>query len=396
MAGTTAAQNIRRFDETADITIITEEGTPFYSRIRLPEFIAGTLEEKKLIIHKDIWYEENRINIVTNKKVISIDPAARQVLIEEDLCLPYDRLLVATGGRAAILPINGIDRNGVFTLRTIADARKIREYAEKIKTAIIVGGGVLGLETGNALRKLGKKVTFIEFLDRLLPRQLDPEGSVVLMNKLEELGMEFKLGAGTEKIIGAGRVEGVGLRDGTTIKGRMVIISAGMIPEVSLFRELDVPLQKGIPVNDRMETPLADIFAAGDVAEHEQKVCGVWPAAEKQGEVAGVNMAGGSAVYAGTTPAYSVKVAGIDIFSAGDIDSGRLLPSYVHMDKENGVYRKIVIRDNSIAGCILSGDTTAGKDVVTAIREKLPVRDFMKTIEKLDMTMTSAKDKTGR
>jgi|WetSurMetagenome_2_1015567.scaffolds.fasta_scaffold04501_5 nitrite reductase (NADH) large subunit len=392
VAGASAAQSIRRFDETADITVITEEDLPFYSRMRLPEFVAGTIEEKKLIIHKDAWYEENRISLITNQRVASIDSGSKQIILGANAHMSYDKLLVATGGRATILPLPGIEKNGVFTLRNIQDARKIRAYAENSESAIIIGGGVLGLEIANALLKLGKKVTVIEFFDRLLPRQMDAEGSSILMNKLETLGMHFVMGVRTEEISGGEMVEGVRLRNGLSINGQMVIISAGMKPEVSLFHNLQIQPGRGVSVNDNMATGLPDIYAAGDAAEHRQRICGIWSAAEKQGEVAGLNMAGGNSAYDGTAMSYYLSVAGIDLFSAGEIDAEGRLPSFVYENRGSGIYRKIVVRDNTVAGGIFCGDTAGRKEVISAIQEKRPVEDLNEILEKLDMKPLPERD----
>jgi len=385
IAGESAAQSIRGLDSAADITIVTEEDMPFYSRMRLPEFVGGTLEEKKLIIHKESWYEENRISLMKNQKVVSIDSGPKQVVLGDNSRIAYDRLLVATGGRAVTLPLPGVEKRGVFTLRNIQDARNIRAEARESRTAIIIGGGVLGLEIANAMLKLGVKVTVIEFFNRLLPRQMDREGSSVLLEKLRDRGMNFFLGVRTEEILGGEELEGVRLCNGTQVNGQIVIISAGMKPEVSLFAVLQLKPGKGVPVDDRMETGLPDIYAAGDVAEHRQKSYGIWPAAEKQGEVAGLNMAGGSAIYEGTPISHSVSVAGITLYSAGDIDADNTLPSFAYEDRTGGIYRKIVVRNNKITGCILCGDTTGRKELTSAIEEKRDVRELKETLEKLEM-----------
>jgi nitrite reductase (NADH) large subunit len=166
----------------------------------------------------------------------------------------------------------------------------------------------------------------------------------------------------------------------------MLILSAGIIPETTLFRSTGIPLGWGVPVNDRMETELPDVYAAGDVAEHHGTVYGIWPAAEKQGEVAGINMAGGNTIYTGTTPSHAITVAGIEVLSAGEIDIDCKLPSLVFTDKEKGIYRKIVIRDNCIAGCIFCGDTTGRKEIISAVRERRPVTEMQESFERLNLT----------
>jgi nitrite reductase (NADH) large subunit len=385
VAGTTAAENIRQTDGSAEITAVTEELLPFYSRIRLPEFISGSLEEKKMIIHNNSWYQENRIVLISGRKALAVDSNRKLVRVEGNTSLPYDRLLVATGGRAFIPPIPGINRAGVFTLRSMADARRIRDYAEKAGSVLVLGSGVLGLDIGNALRKLGKKITFIECADRLLPRQLDPEGAAILLEKLRALGMDFVMSVKVEEIDGEDSFGSVILDNGSSIAGQMMIISAGMAPDITLFGDLGIKLGRGVPVNDRMETEIPGIFAAGDVAEHEQKVYGIWPAAEEQGKTAGINMAGGSELYRGTTPSNYLSVAGMDIFSAGDIDAENLFPSFAYKDTRSGIYRKLVVRDDAITGGILCGDTKGRKEIISAIQSKRPAGDLLQTLERPDM-----------
>jgi nitrite reductase (NADH) large subunit len=217
IAGTTAALHIRKFDAGGEITIITEEDLPLYSRIRLPEYLTGAIDEKKLLLFNDAWYEQNRITLITNNIVASIDPGTKQIFLDGNARIPYDKLLVATGSRASVPVLRGVDKKGIFTLRTIADARRIKEYAEKAISVVILGGGVLGLEIGNALRNIGKSVTFVEFFPRLLPRQMDVEGSRIFREKLESYGLRFMLDAKAEEVLGNDSVEGLMLRDGRSL-----------------------------------------------------------------------------------------------------------------------------------------------------------------------------------
>jgi len=385
VAGTTAAINIRKFDAVGEITIITEEGLPFYSRIRLPEYLAGAVDAKKLTLHDDSWYEQNRITLITNKHVALIDPSLKEVSLDDKARMPYDKLLAATGGRAVIPSIAGVQKQGVFTLRTIADARRIKEYSEKAMSVVILGGGVLGLEIGNALRNIGKSVTFVEYFPRLLPKQMDIEGSLILKEKLESFGMRFVLDAAAEEVLGNSAVEGLQLKDVSTVRGQMLIISAGVAPEKNLLGSSGIALGRGVPVNERMETELPDVYAAGDAAEFNKIIYGTWQAAEKQGEVAGINMAGGNTTFNGMTPSHSITVAGIEVISAGELDIDCKLPSLLYKDKEKGVYKKIVIDNDCVAGCILCGDTSGKKEIVSAIRERRPAGDMREIFERLGL-----------
>ncbi len=217
VAGTTAAEHIRKTDSEGSITIITDEGHPFYSRIRLNEYMSGDISEEDLIIKKDSWYEDNRIKLLLNTRATSGDPDKQLVIASDDHSFSYDRLLVATGSHSFVPPIKGVDQAGVFCLRNIQDARNLMKHAANIDDVVIIGGGLLGLESGNALLKAGKKVTVVEFFPRLLPRQLDEAGASRLQGIMEKMGFSFKLGIGTKEIKGTGIAEGLMLDSGESL-----------------------------------------------------------------------------------------------------------------------------------------------------------------------------------
>jgi len=370
VAGTTAAESIRKEDPTGPITLITEEDLPFYYRIRLPEFVAGTITEERLLAKKPEWYAEQKITLLTSQRAISIDHQAKNVSTGSDGPLPYDRLLLATGSHSFVPPIKGAGLAGVFTLRGIGDARAIRTHASQTERVVVIGGGLLGLETGQALRTLGKQVTIVEFFPRLLPRQLDAEGASRLKQIMEtRLGFSFRLAARTMEIAGENGVTGVVLESGEALPCEMVILSAGVRANLDLAIALGLDHDKGILVNERMETSLAGIFAAGDVAEFGgQAPSGIWPTALQQGKIAGINMAGGTAVYTGTTMANILKVVGIDLATAGEIDADNRYEA--HITATDSTYRKIVTDNKKIIGCILLGDTSDYGKLTKAITEK--------------------------
>ena len=370
VAGTTAAEFIRKQDPTATITLISDEDLSFYWRIRLPEFVAGTITEARLLAKKPEWYAEQGINLLMKRRVMAVDPQVKTVSTDHDGPVPYDRLLLATGSHSFVPPIQGAKQVGVFTLRSIGDARAISAFAAHVERVLIIGGGLLGLESGQALRALGKEVTVVEFLPRLLPRQLDDEGASRLKQIMEKkLGFAFRLAARTIKILGDARVTGVVLESGETLACEMVILSAGVRANLDLAIALGLDHDKGIKVNERMETSRPVIFAAGDVAEFGgQAPSGIWPTALQQGTVAGINMAGGVAVYSGTTMANVLKVAGIDLAAAGDIDADNRYQA--HITATDSTYRKIVTDNNTIIGCILLGDTSDYGRLTKAITEK--------------------------
>ncbi|MBW1775749.1 MAG: NAD(P)/FAD-dependent oxidoreductase [Deltaproteobacteria bacterium] len=368
VAGTTAAENIRKEDQEGAITIVTDEDLPFYYRVRLPEYISGEVAEGDLIVRKEAWYEERNIELKSNTRVVDADPSNGVVITADNQKLKYDALLVATGSHSFIPPIKGADRKGVFALRSMQDARDIAAWAEGIHEVVLIGGGLLGLEAGNAIRKLGKKVMVVEFFPRLLPRQLDVPGAGRLQGMMEEMGFSFRLGATTQEVAGDGPAENVLLEGGERLPAEMVVISAGVRPNLELAGALGVEHDKGIQVDEHLQTNQAGIYAAGDAAEFGGMPYGIWTAAMEQGKIAGNRMAGGDLAYAGTVMANTLKVVGIDLASAGNIDAENEFESRVVEDEQ--VYKKIVIQDNHITGCIMLGDTKGFNKITRLMSEK--------------------------
>jgi nitrite reductase (NADH) large subunit len=370
-AGTTAAEQIRKRDAKGNISIITDENLPFYWRIRLPDYVAGEVSEEALLAKKESWYRDQDIELKLGTRITDADPKEKHIVTDGGEILPYDYLLVATGSHSFIPPIQGSDKEGVFALRSVQDARNIISWAGGGEEVILIGGGLLGLEAGNALRKLGKRVMVVEFFPRLLPRQLDTDGAKRLQEMMEKMGFSFRLGAKTQEITGEGKVNGVKLESGEFLPGSMVIISAGVRPNLELVEPLGLDHDKGIQVDDRLRTNQEGVYAAGDVAEFNGIPYGIWPAALDQGRIAGTNMAGGDLVYPGTTMATSLKVVGIDLASAGNIDAENELDAKVRSDES--VFKKIVLEGNRIAGCIMLGDTAGFNKVTQAMSQKKDV-----------------------
>ena len=371
VAGTTAAENIRKADKKGNITIMTGEDLPFYHRIRLTEYISGEVAEDNVVARKKEWYGNQNINLELMTRITRAEDQEKVIITEDNRTLSYDRLLIATGSHSFIPPIKGSEKKGVFALRTIKDARDISAYAGKIEDVVLIGGGLLGLEAGNALRKLGKRVTVVEFFPRLLPRQLDVDGAKRLQGIMEEMGFSFRLDAKTQEITGGDQVDGVLLEGGEALSSEMVIISAGVRPNMELAENLGLDHDKGIKVDEHLRTNRADIYAAGDVTEFKGMVYGIWPAAMEQGKIAGNNMAGGDMVYEGTVMANTLKVVGVDLASAGNIDADNEFKSLVFTDEK--IYKKIVIEDDRITGCIMLGDTKGFNKMTKAISERVDV-----------------------
>ncbi len=370
-AGTHAAEAIRKRDVNGHITMATEEDLLFYYRIRLNEYISGDLPEVDLVVKQAQWYEDRNIDLKTNTRITGADPEKKVLTTADGLRLGYDVLLMATGSHAFVPPIKGSEKPGVFSLRSVQDARNISEWAGNVEAVVLIGGGLLGLEAGNALVKLGKKVTVVEFFPRLLPRQLDADGAKRLQVIMEGMGFSFRLGAKTQEIAGEDAVNGVLLEGGETLTTEMVVISAGVRPNLELAEPLGLNNDKGIQVDEHLRTNQAHIYAAGDVVEFRGMPYGIWPAAIEQGKIAGNNMAGGDLRYEGSTMANTLKVVGVDLASAGNIDAEKELDSRVFTT--DTVYKKIVLENDRIVGCIMLGDTRGFNAVTKAMGEKKDV-----------------------
>lgn len=370
VAGTTAAETIRKQDARGKITLVTEEDLPFYRRIQLNDYLAGELDEAGLLVHDRQWYDERGIKLLTSTKVVAAAADRPEVTTGDGGKIAYDRLLLATGSHSFLPPVPGHDRAGVFTLRNIADVRRISAFCRDRQRVLLIGGGLLGMETGQALLKRGQEVTVVEMFPRLLPRQLDDKGAARLQGLLSERGMIFRLGATVQEIGGREGVEQVVLAGGESLPADLVIFSAGVRPNLELARDLGLACNKGVIVDGAMRTSRPEIFAAGDVAEFDGVCYGLWPAALQQGKAAGAAMAGGEPGYRGTAPAARLKVAGIDLAAAGEIDAEDRYRSVV--EESPAVYRKFVSDQGKLIGFIMLGDTSDFAAMSKAVAEKSP------------------------
>lgn len=387
VAGTTAALNIRRSDPDGLITIISDEPYPFYSRVRLPELLSGGVAAEALLVRKDPWYRELGLELLKDTVVHDINISGHSISTTSQSVHTYDRLLIASGSISFVPPVSGAGLKGVFTLRTMSDALAIRDYlAGGSRRVVLIGGGVLGLEAGHHMLKAGHKVTVIESLPRLLPRQMDSDGARMLKKQLEALGFQFVIGMQTKEIKGGDRANAVILSDASVHECDMALISAGVRPNIGLAAKAGLSVERGIVVDDRMETSAPGVFAAGDVVQHQGICYGIWPAAERQGEVAGINMGGGSEAYHGTTVSNLLKVAGISIFSAGDIDPDGNKESAIDIDSDRFIYRKLVFDGDYLGGAILYNDLNDRMRIFRAVSEKRDISGVKKQLVKWDLS----------
>jgi nitrite reductase (NADH) large subunit len=376
VAGNSAAESIRKIDSQGNILMFSKEKYYFYYVPALPEYLAGRKQVKDFTIHNEKWYDQNRIELHLAAEIVEVEAPQKAVVTKSGGRFSYDKLLLACGGNSFLPPIPGSQSPGVYTLRTIDDAERIRRRAQQCQKAVVIGGGLLGLEAGNGLRQVGLEVSVVEFFPRLLPRQMDVAGAALLKSQMEEMGFHFYLGAKTQEIIPEKDGLWVCLEGGEKLFAEMVLISAGVRPEVALKKSLDLQIDKGVKVDDWMKTGLEGIFAAGDLVEHRGRYYGIWPASMEQGRIAGSNMAGQELQYQGTVPANSLKVVGIDLVAAGEIDPEGKMEAIVMKDEARRTYRKLVLKDNVIVGAILFGDIRGSDEIQKAIQLQKNVSSF--------------------
>ena len=389
VAGTEAAKAIRKRDTQAEIMIFTQDHYPFYSRPRLPELLAKEVTVEEIFVYKREWYNNNKIRLNLNCTVKNIDPKNQRITLTDTSNFTYDKLLLDTGSSGALPPIEGISTaEGVFTLRTVEDVLAIIKRATCSKTVTLIGGGLLGLEAGNGLRKLGLSVTVVEIFDRLLPRQLDTEGAAILQKQMESMGLKFILGAQSKSIKDDGNIKILELKDGKIIESNFILVSAGIKPNIALAQAMGIAANKGILVNDRMETNILNIYATGDVAEHKDRIYGIWPAAQRQGVIAGINMAGGNETYMGTVPSASLKVAGIHLTSLGDIlVEDNTVEQVKVKNPDKNIYKKLFIKDGKIVGAIFLGDMKNAYEIGQLIEKKADVSTFKDKLLEVDFNI---------
>ncbi len=373
VAGIEAALAIRKSDTEGAITILTSSPYLYYYRPGVIEYLADGISRDRLIIYKSDFYDKNRIQTLTDTTVARLVPDEKVLIDTGGKRYSYDRLLLATGADPALPPIEGAGMDGVFTLRDIEDADRLRAFARGAKRAIVVGGGLLGLESANSLAKLGLEVSVIEVCARLLPRQLDTEGARTLQHLLEEKGLAFALEDGVRAIEGDRSVERLHLKSGRTLQADLVLVSAGIRGRCGLAREANISVTTGIVVDDHLQTSAKDVFAAGDPIEHRGKLFGIWPAAKEQGRIAGLNMAGIPTLYNPTLMATTLKITGIDLYSAGNFDAAGC--DVLVASSDTG-YKKLLIDAGLAVGAIALGDHEAVKAAQRVMDGKDELEEF--------------------
>ena len=377
IAGVTAATALKQNSTEAHMTMYTDERHPYYPRPELYNVLSGEAQPNDIYAFSREWFEGQGIMIQTGREVVEVDTVNKKLVFKDRGEADYDKLLLATGAHPFVPPVKGIDKAGVFTLRSIEDAMAIREYAKKTSKAIVIGGGLLGLEFGASLHRSGQQVDVVEIFPRLLPNQLDTDGADVFKSQIERLGINFILGVKTQEILGNQTVTGIALDNGKGLQGELVLFSAGIRPNIELAAKAGIKVNKGVVVDQHLQTSAPDVFAAGDVVEFEGKVYGIIPAAEEQAKIAALNMLGKTQEYHGTIPSNTLKVVGIDLASIGITNpESSQYEEIKKIDKEKGVYKKIVLDQGKIIGAIVLGDRRAATAIMRLMELGKDVTSF--------------------
>lgn len=374
VAGVNAARAVTSARPDAQVEIYGAEPHLYYARPKLPAFLAGEIEQDALYFYPQDWYREHGIAVHTGVEIDRIDPPAHQLILAEGTRITYDRLLLATGARPFVPPIEGAGLPGVFSLWTIEDALRIRAHARSCKRAVVIGGGLLGLEAARGLKVLGLHVTVLEFMPRLMPRQLDAEGAAVFQQLVEDLGIAVRVGAATECIEGASAVQSVLLKGGERLPADLVLISAGGRANIRAAQASGLSVNRGVIVDSQLRTSANGVYAAGDVAEFSGTVYGIIPAAIEQAQIAARNMVEIEASeYQGTVPANTLKIVGIDLTSIGQVvanDDGLV---ELRRTEPGRQYMKLVLKDNRLRGAILLGHKEKVNYLTQAVTRQVDV-----------------------
>ncbi|WP_395700639.1 nitrite reductase large subunit NirB [Aquabacterium sp.] len=385
MAGVRTLEELLKIaPDLYDITVFGAEPHPNYNRILLSPVLAGEQTIDEIILNPLSWYQENGITLHLGKKVVKVDRTRRLVIAEDGTSAEYDRLLLATGSNPFILPVPGKELEGVIAYRDIADTHTMIETAKTHRHAVVIGGGLLGLEAANGLMLRGMQVTVVHIMPWLMERQLDDVAAKLLQKSLEDRGLKFMIGAQTQALIGdqdggkAGRVMAVQFKDGTEVPADLVVMAAGIRPNTQLAESMGLLCNRGIVVNDTLQTTTDPrIYAVGECAAHRGIAYGLVAPLFEQGKVCATHLAQfGIGRYTGSQTSTKLKVTGIDLFSAGDFMGGEGAEEIVMSDPFGGVYKKLVIKDDQLVGACLYGDTVDGSWYFKLLREGRKVSDI--------------------
>ncbi|HZG18226.1 MAG TPA: nitrite reductase large subunit NirB [Candidatus Bathyarchaeia archaeon] len=357
MAGINTIEQLLTYTQDYDITVFGNEPYPNYNRIQLSYVLEGSKSIDEIILNRREWYAENVITLFTDTTVTRIDIERQRVITANGMEAPYDKVIIATGSKPFILPIPGAQRKGVVGFRDIRDCEQMMAAAKTVKQAAIIGGGLLGLEAAKGLVSLGMEVTVVHLTDTLMEKQLDPTAGAMLQKELESQGIRFLLNTRTVELYGEEHVEGLRFSDGSELAAQLVVMAAGIRPNIEVATASGLKVNRGILVDDYLQTSAPNVYAIGECVEHRGECYGLVAPLFEQGVVLAKKLAGvETAPYEGSTVSTKLKISGVDVFSAGEFMEGNDHRVLRFHDDWKQTYKKILLKENRIVGSILFGD----------------------------------------
>jgi nitrite reductase (NADH) large subunit len=376
VAGVSAAEAVREHAPEAEIVLVSKEAEIPYLRLNLTRMLAGDFPEKNMPLHSEAWYDEHQIEFLRGVSAERLILTEKAVQLDDGKIIQFDKLIVATGSHPFVPPVPGADLDHVYTVRTLADVRQILSVVQPETNVVCIGGGILGLETAGALAKQKAHVTVLESFEYLMPLQLNPEGSRVMEKHLGTLEVNVVTHAMADCIVGDGHVTGVHLKRGQLLPADVVVITTGDRANAELLEQAGLTVKKGVLVDNFLRTSNPDIYAVGDVAEHDGVRYGAWSPALYMGKIAGMNAAGVPTEFGGIPRSHMLKVVGKPMLSIGTISatdgSYRMIE-----DHADGGYRMFMLRDGRFVGCLLIGKLKLLKPVRKAVQARLDLKDLL-------------------
>jgi len=400
--GIGAAEAIREVDRNGSIVMISDEPYQAYSRPLISEYLAGECKIDQMLFRSSDFYEKNNVYLVLDKKATSLNLQNRTIKLEDNAEIGFRKILLATGGVPIVPKIIGKQKKGVFTFLTLGNAKGIVDFLEMVNSAVVIGGGLIGISATEALVKRGIMVTLVEMKDKVLNTILDEEASCIAEDALKRKGVRIVTNHTVKEVQGNSTVESVILDDGNVIKCELVIIAIGVLPRTDLVEGTRIEVNRGILVDRHMRTNNADVYACGDTAEaydflyRTNRVIPIWPNAYIGGKVAGYNMAGLEANYPGSTAMNSLNYFGLDIATAGMVQEPDSGDSEVIVSKRNGYYQKLVLCNNVIVGMVFIGRIENAGIIYGLIREGFDVGSFKQSLLADDFGLVYLPDKLRR
>lgn len=377
LAGTIAAKTLREQDRTLEIDVFADEKYHYYPRPNLIEFLAGNLPLERIFAFPEEWYSEQNVNVHLEKSGIRIFPDSKEIEVAGGQREKYDFLVLANGSLAFVPPIKRAEKQGVFTLRTLDDAFEILDCLKDRRRVTVIGGGLLGLETARAVKSRDVEVEVVEFFGHLLPRQLDPQGGSLLKGQIEKMGINVHLELTCEEVLGQDSVTGLRFKGGREIQTDVALVAAGVRPNLRIAQEAGLETDRGLVVDDYLQSSHPDIWAAGDITQHAGRVYGIIPASFNQARIAALNVLGQRQKYEGTIPSNTLKVLGIDLTSVGMVNPED--ESFEELREENadkGTYKKIVVKNGEVYGLICIGTKKGVSEISRLISRKANVEKW--------------------